>query len=103
MTETIEQTYSVISRYRAERLYGGAEEGGWWYDWLTFDVVALAVNLADDQTVERAAQSLNEVERVEKLRRGGRDRYSVIGTPDTLYLPEVKAGEHQTTEREHYR
>lgn len=84
-----------ITEYRVARPYGGPEEGGWWYDDFepTGEVVAtvfdarLAPCIADALT-ERAAR-----------RKGEPDRFSVIGTPDTVYVAEERVGAKRTVER----
>ena len=34
---TNELTVLYITRYRVELVYGGPEEGGWWYDWRDYE------------------------------------------------------------------
>lgn len=93
-----------ISRYEVSLHYGGAEEGGWWYDWCDLQAPVLISADADLplETLGLIAQTLTEAALEEKRERGGHARHSVIGTADTVFMVEETLGEHQTTERPHY-
>lgn len=88
----------LVSEYTVDRLYGGPEEGGWWYDdWEpTGNVAALVF---DQSAAHAVAGLLSDRAAAAKTKP---DRFSVIGTPDTIYAVERTVGEHRTTERPHY-
>lgn len=47
---TIPEGSFAVTTYTVERLYGGPEEGGWWYDWYTPIRVELCPDEADADT-----------------------------------------------------
>jgi hypothetical protein len=46
-----------VSVYQIENLYGGPEEGGWWYDWYTY---LGAVYHETEDAAEKAAEKTRE-------------------------------------------
>lgn len=93
-----------ISRYTVSYLRGGAEEGGWWYDWSDFEAPVMVSTDPDlpMEMLRAVAVALTEQAAQEKADRGEKPRHSVIGTADTVFMVEETLGEHQTTERPQY-
>lgn len=87
-----------VSMYAVSRHYGGPEEGGWWYDWKTFEKVRCTVVGARADAL-RLASEFNATADEE---RDGPNRFSVIGGDDETYYVEQRPAEHQSTERPHY-
>lgn len=90
----------LVSEYEVDRCYGGSEEGGWWYD--AYSYVATREVLTDEADAQQLARALNAAQRELDRDTGKRDRYSVIGEPDTTFEVESLPGEHATTTRPHY-
>jgi hypothetical protein len=90
-------TMFYVSQYEVDRCYGGAEEGGWWYDWYDFRRTVACYAIKGEAMA--AARALNEQARED---RHGPDRFSVIGGPDEVYMVEDHPAEMQTTERPYY-
>jgi hypothetical protein len=89
-----------VSEYHVSRHYGGPEEGGWWYDWDSYQrTICLASSPGDAQMIARA---LNEESKREKRDSGEHDRFSAIGSDDVVYFTEDTPGEYQTKEHPHY-
>lgn len=67
----------VVAVYMTDREYGGAEEGGWWYD--TGDIVRTVKTFRNEQKAINYCQRLNSI--LDKtLNRGRRPTSSVLST-----------------------
>lgn len=94
-------TLYFVSEYSVDRRYGGPEEGGWWYDW--WDFVTVREVFRDHQPDANAHRdALQAAQNQRDAESGERNRFSVIGTPDTVYVTEEQPGSMQSTERPHY-
>lgn len=92
-----------VSRYTVDRRFGGPEEGGWWYDWHTYEgMVAIIPADVDEEEGYAITRALNAAAQAEKAEHGRLNRYSMAGSPDTVYLLEDDLCEHETTVRPHY-
>jgi hypothetical protein len=96
--------YSHVNAYAVDRVYGGPEEGGWWYDTGTF-LGGRAVLQGDDEeayetTIEAAKKYLHE--RFAHEYEGNRSRYSVIGEENFEVYVEDEPGADFPQERPHY-
>jgi hypothetical protein len=89
-----------VSQYSVERCYGGPEEGGWWYDWLTFDRVVGVFPDHDDAIY--FAQSMNKAASEDRVHSRRPNRFSVNGGADLDFITEQTPGEARSTERPHY-
>jgi hypothetical protein len=85
----------LVSEYAVDRLYGGPEEGGWWYDSPEF--VRVVHRHSSEERAIAQAVLLNE-----RVADRTRDRFCVNGGPDTCFLVEEVEGEHALTERPRY-
>jgi hypothetical protein len=83
--------------YTTVRLYGGPEEGGWYYNYtnLEFCVPFLYEN---EETLKLMIKAHEE--RIKELPRG--DIYSVNGGQNAFIMIEKTAGESASTEHPHY-
>jgi hypothetical protein len=88
-----------VSRYITEICYGGPEEGGWWYDWNTFDKV-MAICPEDDDAFS-VCKALN-IRQQEEDKEAGIDYSSVNCDSYFMYDVENMPAENQTTERPRY-
>lgn len=93
-----EQGTWFLSQYATSRHFGGPEEGGWWYDWHSFEKVRCVV-VGAREDANRLCREFNATADEE---RDGPNRFSVIGGDDETYMVEQRPGEHQSTERPHY-
>lgn len=85
-----------IVAYGVSRLYGGPEEGGWWYDWTDVHEVRRVYTL---QGALRAARELREAYPPPRF-----DRFSMAGGEDQYvraFYSEAQFPE-QSTRRPHY-
>jgi hypothetical protein len=82
-----------VNVYSVNRLYGGPEEGGWWYD--TGEIV-LSKQFDDDDSAQDYAESL------EKQFPNTGKRYSVLGGEDYNIWVEDSPGQDYPTERPRY-
>lgn len=86
---------SFINVYSVSRHYGGAEEGGWWYDWYHL-VKSVPVR-------NNKALTMRLVKFLKKYSRHAMgDIYSVLGGEQIYVRLEQFVGESQSTERPHY-
>lgn len=79
--------------YVVERLYGGPEEGGWWYDHYTI----LRSVPCKVEHYPKIAEALKK--EFEHLQDPKHDRYSVLGTGDVIVCLEESPGENETREK----
>ena len=86
---------SFINVYSVSRHYGGAEEGGWWYNWYhTVKMIPVRNN---------KALTMRLVKLLKKYSRHAQgDIYSVLGGDEIIVRLEQFPGESQSTERPHY-
>lgn len=89
-----------VSAYTVDRCYGGAEEGGWYYDWYTF--VSVVATRPTWEEARAFANLLDDAQREQDREEGKRERWSVIGSADTVYIVENVPGEERSTERPYY-
>ena len=47
-----------VSIYLVQNCYGGAEEGGWWYDWYNLED---SYRFADEETAYAKAQEISDL------------------------------------------
>lgn len=82
-----------VNVYNTERCYGGAEEGGWWYDW---------TELVDSKfcTIEEADNIVAEMHK--EHGEGEGDISSVLGGYEVDIRIEAIKGESKSTERPYY-
>lgn len=73
-----EADWLFVSKYTVHRVYGGPEEGGWWFDHYTFDGVQDILH--EDDAHDRCRQ-LNKST-------GKESRFDVNGGPDVRYVAE---------------
>lgn len=71
-----------VNGYLVDRVYGGPEEGGWWYD---AGQPVLSLRLPDEDA-HAFAEALHDAFKV--LNDTSRSRYSMIGTPDYVVMVE---------------
>ena len=84
-----------VNTYTVERVYGGPEEGGWWYD-AGSPVESVRAPLADAERVQVEREAANAD------LAGVRSRYSVIGGPDVMALVEGHFARPWPSRRPHY-
>lgn len=79
-----------VNRYLVESVYGGPEEGGWWYD--QYHPVAssprVRIGTPEYDAEVEAARAWEEEEMETKRTLGERGRHSVIGTADPVVMIE---------------
>ncbi len=91
----------IIAEYSVQYRYGGPEEGGWWYDWYTFQRVAQRGG--SKARLRDQAQTMTEKAAAEKKARRDYPRWSAAGSPDTVYVVERSPGRKQRQQRRpHY-
>jgi hypothetical protein len=96
---TEDQGQRFVTQYSVTRNYGGAEEGGWWYDDYTF--METVVVLPEPEAFEAARRS-NADEKDARADAGQPDRYSVLGGADFVWIAELYPGERTTLLRPIY-
>lgn len=84
-----------LNVYSITRHYGGAEEGGWWYNW--YECIEV-FPVRDKEQGEQLKQWLFEQHKGKK--RG--DIYSVLGGTDVLVYLEDEPKKSETKERPYY-
>ena len=82
--------------YSVQRLFGGAEEGGWWYNWTHLEFTVPFI--FSDDTVALMIEA--HIEKIKELPYG--DIYSVRGGQDAFVMIEKSAGASESTEHPHY-
>lgn len=88
-----------FSVYTVQRLYGGPEEGGWWYNWSNLEYsIPFRYNHGDQSQIHLMIEA--ERDRIADYVYG--DIYSVRGGQDCYVLIESKAGGDADTERPYY-
>ena len=85
----------LISAYECSNYYGGPEEGGWWFDWLTLETDVEPFVLSTAAAAYEMALQLNQ-------REGAETRTLSNGTPDRIWRVEINRGEHNTTQAPRY-
>lgn len=83
-----------VTIYEIDRLYGGPEEDGWWYDWLT-------PVLSRKCRPEIAEQVQNQLYKAAK-KMYGVCRYSKRLKNVTIYIDGKNKGEFETKKRPYY-
>lgn len=96
-----------VNAYRLSRHYGGAEEGGWWYDWT--DCIASMPVLNGTKTTQAKCDLLIDWvteamgwEPTKYERNHGGSRFTVNGHGDFVVYVEDRRAESQSIERPHY-
>ena len=93
-----EKTYVHVNAYSVDRIYGGPEEGGWWYD----SGEPLGSIMIEDTDENRTAAKNLLRERFSSQFEGNRDRHSVIGEENLeIYVEDHHAKPYPET-RPHY-
>lgn len=82
----MEPTLYIIARYNTDRLYGGPEEGGWWYTAGELDRVVLSTR--DEDRAYEWVRRLNDARAPMQREFVG---YSVVELPRRELLPELMA------------
>jgi hypothetical protein len=95
-----EKAPTFVTVYNVSQEYGGPEEGDWYYDWYSSPCV-LATFREEDEA-RHAARLLNAEERRLRKENGERDRYSVLGGTDRVYVAEQELGSRIKKERPRY-
>lgn len=87
-----------VNAYLVDRLYGGPEEGGWWYD-AGEPLASVPVDRDDEAAIEswRAKLTATFADRA-----GARGRGSVLGGPDLEVYIEDHTAAYFPTERPYY-
>lgn len=91
---TEELTEGWVNVYYIERCYGGPEEGGWWYDELTFIHGWPFHNAEQRQLLEQLFE--------QQYRKPRYPLHSVLSTGDTSCRVEEQKAESETRERPIY-
>lgn len=103
--ETRENAETVfVVQYEIQRHYGGAEEGGWWYDEWTLTTV-LGEFPAGSEDPYLMADKLNRelaAELAEQLGLSMEERFSVAGMVDHRWVVDEELGEMELTETPRY-
>jgi hypothetical protein len=91
-----------VVRYEVTRHYGGAEEGGWYFD--SYASPELVATFASDRKMaDHLRTHLNEEAKDERIKEGRHQgRFSVLGGEDIVYVIEKEVGETETTEAPRY-
>lgn len=84
----------TLSLYSVTRCYGGAEEGGWWYDWYEH------VRSLRPMKPCRAKRAMEREE--SRMGRRKSRRHLINSGPDMLWYSEEYPGQFRSTERPHY-
>lgn len=96
-----------VNAYRISRHFGGAEEGGWYYDWsdcIASMPVLNGTRLTQakcDVTIEWMREALGWEPSKYETNHGG-SRFTVNGSADYACYVEDRRAESQSTERPHY-
>ena len=93
-----EDTIVYVSLYTTVRLYGGPEEGGWWYNHHDLNLTIPCRNRAEE--IEKLHDYMEQYATEQDL--FGGDIYSVLGGQEAWSTVEPRPGESQTTERPYY-
>jgi hypothetical protein len=88
-----------VSRYTREICYGGPEEGGWWYDWNTYD--ELIAICPDEENAISVCRALNIKQQTDDKEQNI-DYYSVNADPHFIYDVEDFPAQNESTERPRY-
>lgn len=83
-----------VTIYEVSRYYGGPEEGGWWYDWLT----PVLSRKCRPEVAEMVQNQLYKM--AAKLY--GVDRYTKRLKNATIYIDGKNKGEFETKKRPYY-
>jgi hypothetical protein len=92
--ELNENTIVYVNVYSVTRHYGGAEEGGWWYNWYECIETYPVKN--------KAAELIREELEAEHNHKKFGNIYSVLGGRDIEIYIEETPKESETTERPYY-
>lgn len=96
--ETTPSPIVFVNAYLVDRLYGGPEEGGWWYD-SGEPLAAVPVDRSDEAAIESWRAKLTTMF---SDRAGSRGRGSVIGGPDLEVYIEDHVAAYFPAERPYY-
>lgn len=108
-----------VSKYEEQQLYGGPEEGGWWYDWTTYVATVGTFTKREDaqafqdQLVKRdAPENAERKHRVNEGLARGANMDSIddpepllrgeCGDDKVLYIIETEPGSRERKEHPHY-
>jgi hypothetical protein len=83
-----------VNVYKVTRHYGGAEEGGWYYNWYTC-IETFPVKNKNAHTVKEELESEHAHHKYGNI-------YSVLGGQDIAVMIEATPKESETTERPYY-
>lgn len=103
-TELFDDGYRHINRYFVESVYGGPEEGGWWYDHYTPVASSPRFEMGSQEYLDALEQAREwEATELDRKRQfGERGRTSVIGTADPVVLVESHVAAVYPTVTPHY-
>ena len=90
-----------VTAYTTSRHYGGAEEGGWWYDWHDCLESRPIPPCRPEDLRAVLASVVEEWSEAHEFHHQG-DRFSVLGGSDLWITLEHYAGESQSDERPRY-
>lgn len=102
-----ENTYNFISAYAVSRMYGGSEEGGWYYDHYDYiEGLKAPTDIRKKQAEQKLHKWYDHYQQVGYRRDGSTyklNRFSSIGDGEDLeILREKELGENQSHERPRY-
>lgn len=96
--EALPSPIVFVNAYLVDRLYGGPEEGGWWYD-SGAPLASVPVDRGDEAAIEMWRAKLTTMF---SDRAGSRSRSSVIGGPDIEVYVEDHTAAYFPAERPYY-
>lgn len=92
----------LVTKYEVSREYGGAEEGGWYYDWYESPELIVQVPASREDALA-ICRMLNQKASKERQQEGrSQGRFSVLGGEDDVYVVEETLGSRVKDERPHY-
>ena len=94
--QPVEGEIAFFNVYTVQRLYGGSEEGGWWYNWTHLEFTVPFIFSRDTTSLMIEAH----LSKIKELPYG--DIYSVKGGQDAFILIEKSAGASASTEHPSY-
>jgi len=90
-----------VTAYATTRHYGGAEEGGWWYNWDEC-LETKSIPPCDDESMKAVLISIAEQWCEEYAHEHHGDIYSVLGGSEVWFALEYHAGEKASKETPRY-
>lgn len=87
-----------LTLYSVERVYGGPEEGGWWYDWYTPKVSWTLPRNCTNAHYRKLVALMNRLHGWTSRY----PRYSVLGGADAKVVCEQRRGQYETRGTMHY-